>query len=401
MSALAGRGLVAYAAAAAGTQAVLAASSAFLPAALEARGATPGAIGAALALGPLVGLVVQPAVALAGDRAPARVGRRLPYVVALAPLCAAALVGVGLARSFGPTLAAVVVAFAAYHGYSGPYRASLVDHVAAADLTRATALQALFKGLGTVVTFGLGAALLGRLGPVAPWALVATIVLVTTAASARAMARSRAPAPASSPAPAAATTGLAWLFAAHAAWWIALHALFGFTVLFTVRDVLGVPAADVEASRRAVSEAVGVLAVFAVVGLATAVPIGRAARRFGERRVLAAGLVALAIALGAALAVRSMAGVVALAVVFGVGFACVQVVPYALAVRLQPAGREGAVAAAFNLIIEIAQLVALALVGAVAERTGTYRVTYVVALAAVAISLALLARVRVPDQPNG
>jgi hypothetical protein len=176
------------------------------------------------------------------------------------------------------------------------------------------------------------------------------------------------------------------LFAAHFLWWLGLHGPMQFLSLFVVHD-LGRSAAE------APIETAKLLMIAAAVGVLLAMPLGRAARRFGSVRTLAAGLSVTAAGLMAASWVHTLAGTRVIVVLFGVGYTCVQIVPYTLLARRQPIERAGVLAGAFQLLIAVPQIMVTTALGAVAEWLGGYRVVMPVSAICVAASIVVLSRV--------
>jgi hypothetical protein len=105
----------------------------------------------------------------------------------------------------------------------------------------------------------------------------------------------------------------------------------------------------------------------------------------------------MALGLGIAVVATRPAEAVAMAVLGGLGFACVQVIPFPLMLEMQPPGREGALSGIFHALIDLAQLASLLVVGALVSATGSYRAAYWVGLAAVALAFALLRSVPAPS----
>lgn len=89
------------------------------------------------------------------DRSVTRLGRRLPYLLASAPVAALALVLLPFADSLGAMAIEVFLFYLAYFTYYSPYRALYPDLVSATASARAQGIQGVFTGAG------LGVALVG------------------------------------------------------------------------------------------------------------------------------------------------------------------------------------------------------------------------------------------------
>src|SRR5690606_29173107 len=92
-----------------------------------------------------------------GDATQSRWGRWLPYMVIAAPLIVLSLAGVALTDHSVPLVLWICLLFASLSLFMNPYLASLSEVVPAAQHTRATAWQSVFKGLGILLVFSLGA----------------------------------------------------------------------------------------------------------------------------------------------------------------------------------------------------------------------------------------------------
>lgn len=388
--------LVALAASAAGTQGVLAAICAFVPPLLiVAFGAGAGAVAAALALGPALGLVVPGMVGALIDRAPASVGRRRRVLLGGVALAVSGLVALLHAPSLGAAMVSLAMVFAGLHAASSAQRASMAHEVPEPDHGAFSAALAAAKGVGALLVLLAGSVWAARAPSAGLWwagALLAGAAALT-AASLRGAAAVSPPAVVRGAWASAAVRRLLW---GHAALWVALHAMFAFTGLFVTRELLGVTELASAEGRASTAQAARVLVVFTLTAVSAAVPLGVLARRAGAHRALRVGVLALGLGLGLALVARDVAWAWPIAVLCGVGFAAVQVVPYPLLLARVPKSRHGALAAAFAVSIEAPQLVALAAAGLLVELTDRYRTIYLLCLAALSIGARTLGLHRAP-----
>jgi Major Facilitator Superfamily len=134
------------------------------------------------AVGALVGgegafaLVVPLVAGAMSDRLPpSPLGRRLPFVLAGAPLAAFGLVLLPFSWSVGVAAAAVLTFFVGYYVYYPPYRALYADLLPRSLYARAQAGQAIARGAGLGLALLIGGLLLGLWQPL-PF-LVAAVVL--------------------------------------------------------------------------------------------------------------------------------------------------------------------------------------------------------------------------------
>lgn len=378
----------AYVSGSLGTQALYASLGAYLPSLLEHRvAASPIAIGWIVAIPPLFGLTVQPLVNAWSDRLHSRWGRRRPFLLAGAPLVAAGLAALPFVSSLAAAVALMALVALGSVLVDGPYRASTSEEWPG-DETFVSAVQALIKGLGTLVTFAL-VAWLGERAFVA----AAGVWLLTVLGAAIAIRPDTAAAPAAPPDARFSLPGgdggrfLLGLFLA----WFGLLAVSAFSVSYMVHDLAGVAAVGSAAGQAATREAMLMLSTFAATAMAMALPIGHLARRHGRSRVLVGALLVLAAGYAAALFAHQSWQVFAFALLGGVGFAALQVLPYPLLLETVAPGREGRLSSFYSATMDLSQLTTMILCGWLIATAGTYRVIFTVALAATLAAVWLLA----------
>lgn len=387
----------AYAAGAFATQVMVATLGAYLPSMLLHRaGAGPFAIGWTLAIIPLFGLVLQPAINAASDRLRSPWGRRRPFLAAGAILGGLGLAALPDAPGLPAAVGCMLVVALGYVCVDGPYRASMSEAWPGAETLVSTA-QAALKGLGTLLAFGL-VAWLGEKAFLAAGAVWALGVGSTFFATPRGASPERLP-PA---APAHLALGAhkrftAGLFLA----WLGLQGVTAFVVSFIVHDLAGVAELGSAAGQAAVRQAMGLLVAFTLTAMALAVPAGRLAQRYGASRILAAGLLVLSAGYGLALASNAPWHAFAFALLGGVGFAALQVLPYPVLLESVEPGREGRLASLYTVTIDVAQLASMVACGWLIAQAHSYRVVFVLALAATLGAAGLFGARRAAPAPSG
>jgi MFS family permease len=297
-------------------------------------------VGAVIGAEGAFALVVPLAAGALSDRLPASaLGRRLPFVLAGAPLIVA-----GLALlPFGPTIAlagfAVLAFFIGYYLYYPPYRALYADLLPRALYARAQAGQAIARGAGLGAALLVGGLLLSIWRPLV-FLIAAAVVILTTAAllpifQLQSHCGNRTlPYEATSLRELVLRDSKLRLFAlVNALWEFSFAGLKSFIVLYIVRGLGRSPAVA--------SAVIAVVAVAYVVGAPIA---GRLADRYGIVRTLqwTSAVYGVGLLLGAipdtlppllvALPFVALAGAIMLTL------------PQALAFTLAPAGSEGAAA---------------------------------------------------------
>ncbi len=358
----------------------------------------PTATGVLIGFEGLLALVIPGLVGGWSDRTETRFGRRLPFVLAGAPLMAVALMVMPFTTAILPLAIAMFVFYTGYFTYYAPYRAMYPDLVPAADRARSQGAQ------NTAREIGLGVALVGggfllTLWKGLPFAVAAGVLLAVTGAFAW---RVRFHAPdcedehtkpvtASSP-------WRSWgllredadirrLLAANALWELALGALKTFVVLF-ITVGLG----------RSSSLASAALAVVAVGVIVAALSAGPLADRFGHGNLLTWAAGVYAIGLAVPIFVHSLFFLIALLpLAFAAGI--VMTLPYSLLMDLLPDDDHGAGAGAFEASRGLGVVLGPILAGVGVETlqplfssTQGYAAMFLVASIAVAISVPLARR---------
>jgi MFS family permease len=264
--------------------------------------------------------------------------RRVPFVVAGAPLVAAALAALPFSPSVG--FAAVVLAgfFVGYYLYYPPYRALYADLLPRSFYARAQASQAILRGAGLGVALLAGGLLLSAWRPL-PFLLGTAIVAGTAAAlvpvvrlenecpnpplpyrgrSVRTLLRSRE---------------LRSFAVANALWEFSFTGLKSFVVLYVVRGLGRTP-----------SLASAVIAVVAVAYVAGAPLAGWLADRHGTVRVLRVACALYGGGLVAGVVPHTLTPMLIGLPLVALAGAVVMTLPQALAFSVAPAGSEGAAA---------------------------------------------------------
>ena len=103
--------------------------------------------------GPVTGLIVQPLVGALSDRTRTPWGRRVPYLVLGATICAASLVAMPLSSSLVMAVSLLWILDAGNNITMEPYRAYMADRLPAADRHVGFLAQAAFTGLAQMLAY--------------------------------------------------------------------------------------------------------------------------------------------------------------------------------------------------------------------------------------------------------
>jgi MFS family permease len=294
---------------------------------------------------------------------PTRLGRRLPYAIAAAPVLALALVLIPFAGSYGATVALIFLFFVAYFVYYPPYQALYAELVPSSHHGRAQGAQGSMRGLGLGAALVGGGLLLSAWTPL-PFLIAAVVVLLATAVLVREVRE-----PAASPVccvpyglRGTETTvrrllrelpELRAFVAANALWELSFVGLKTFIVLYIV-----------EGLGRSVGTASAVIGVVAGAYVIASLGAGRLADRIGLERLMRAALWVYGVGLLLGTAVRTLEPALIGLPVVALAGAALMTLPYSLLVRMIPAGAEGAVSGLYGFSRGLGAIAGPLLVGA-------------------------------------
>ncbi|NUR75049.1 MAG: MFS transporter [Thermoleophilia bacterium] len=301
---------------------------------------SPTSVGALIGGEGAFALVVPLAAGLLSDRLPpSPLGRRLPFVLAGAPLAAVGLVVFPFGATIGIAGAATLAFFVGYYAYYPPYRALFPDLLPRALFARAQAGQAVARGAGLGLALLAGGLLLGFWAPL-PFLLAAGILVATTIALLpvfRLQSRCRDTIlpyrPASMPGFLLRDRNMRLFAVVNALWEFSFAGLKSFIVLYVVRG-LGHTSAVASA----------VIAVVAVTYVAGAPLAGWLANRYGLVRVLRLTSLVYGVGLLIGAVPRTLPPLLVGLPFIALAGAIVLTLPQALAFTLAPTGSEGAAA---------------------------------------------------------
>jgi MFS family permease len=309
----------------------------------------------------LIAVLLPVWVGRLSDRTKTRLGPRLPFLIATAPVAALALAVLPFAPSLHVMAAEVFVFYVAYFSYFSPYRALYPDLVSESASARAQGIQGVFNGAGLGCALVGGGLLLDVWRPL-PYLLAAAVLLLATAIVVVGVGRSRGR---RTPTERVATSPFAELWdllhgdhailrfvVGNALLTLGLGGLKSFVVLW-LTEGLG-------KSMRFTAGAMTVVAVGTVVG---ALISGKLGDRHGPRRVLAFALCIF----GVGLAVGTFSTSVP---ILGVAFPFIALsggaavtLPYALLMELTPKKKHGIVAGLFDASSGVGTLLGPTLTG--------------------------------------
>jgi Na+/melibiose symporter-like transporter len=265
----------------------------------------PGLIGFIMTLDNVAALILQPMIGVWSDRTRTRLGRRMPYVLAGAPIGALCFALVPFAQALPLFMAAIIGMLLAMALFRTPVIALMPDVTPSPLRSQANGVINLMGGLGGLIAFFISGPLY-RQNPANPFLvgailLLAAMALLLVFVNERKLALPVDPLPAGKREPlfqevrslAAGSdkSGLA-LLGAIFFWFVGYSALDAFFSLYA-RSHLGIPE----------SESPIQLGLLSVVFILCAIPAGVLGARIGRRRTIMIGLAAFAACLAAVFAV--------------------------------------------------------------------------------------------------
>jgi MFS family permease len=321
-------------------------------------------IGLVIAAEGVVALVVPLLAGAWSDQLKTKVGGRLPFLIAGAPVAGASIALMGFMRSLGLLAAVVFVFFVAYYLAYEPYRALYPDLLSAEVAGRGQSTQAIFRGLGTGTALIAGG-LLFALSPKLPFLVFGALAFATIAAFVwRTHASHALREQDEHGARTAAETirrivGLvrdrpalrAFLFA-NALWELSLAALKTFIILFLTAG-LGLK----------ISQAAGLIAAVVVLILIAAGVSGKLGDRLGKTRVVSVALWFYGLGLLVPFFTQSPFVVLPIVPLVAFGGGMILTLPYAILMPLMPEDEHGLITGFFSFSRGLGILLGPALAG--------------------------------------
>jgi Na+/melibiose symporter-like transporter len=342
------------------------------------------------------GAVIQPVVGAWSDRIWTRLGRRRPFMLIAMPLCALFMALTPLAPNLALIVACIFAFSLLFNVAADPYAALQADIAPPAQRPTLSAVAKVVElagqvSLGLLLSLGL----LGKHIPLVAYPIVAAVILLTFLITIVGVPERRAEVHLE---PRHRLGEYLAALQGHRQALRYLVALFLYNV--------GINTVLVNLTRFAmrelgVSEESKAVLLFMLLVLVTglfALPAAWLAARVGLKRVIAGGMVLIAVATPFTLVAHTMAQVLPALLVAGVGNAALSVLTWPLLTMLVPPERVGVFAGLKTSAESISALFTAVIAAGMVGLWG-YRSIFVVLLVAIVASLAVFATIRV-EQPT-
>ncbi len=355
----------------------------------------------------IAALLIQPWIGALSDRTHTAIGRRMPYIIAGAPIGAIAFALIPLAGGLPLFLLTIIVMLLAMAVFRTPVIALMPDIVPSPLRSKANGVINLMGGLGAILAFFVGAKLYDMGRPV-PF-IAGAVVLVIAVAIVFAFIREKREAPEPPPAEAGVLANLRIILAdrdksailillAIFAWFV------GFNVIETFFTLYGVNVLSIKES--AASLTLGFLSATFVL---FALPSGLIATRYGRKSTILSGLALLIVLLviirlippaAQMQPVFSVAGLGItvlhlLMMVAGIGWALININSLPMVVDIAPQNRLGTYTGLYYFFSTLAAVLGPWLGGSLVDLTGRdYAVVFTIAPIAMALAFLCMLGVR-------
>ena len=374
--------------------------NAMVPQILETFTKSAGLIGVIMVFDNIAGLVLEPTFGVLSDRTRTRFGRRVPYLMVGIPLAALVLILIPLQKSLVPLVIVLALFCLIMAAWRTPVVSLMPDLTPGPLRSQANGIVNMMGGVGALIAFGVGGALLTLGGFELPFLVAAFVLLLALAVI---LTKVKEPTRAFEPdaeKPTITLTRPEWksllliLFAIFF-WFVGYNAVETFFTLYA-KNSLGVSG----------GVATMLLGVYSVAFLAFAVPAGYIGAKFGRRKTILVGLGGVTITFLPMLLLN--AGVVLTVIcllIGGVFWACVNINSLPMVVRIGGDRLIGTFIGMYYLFSFSAQIASPPSVGALIDFTGrhglafipaddNYRVLFLWSCAAFAIAFVILSFVR-------
>jgi len=374
----------------------------YIPVFLKEMGLATWAAGVIMTMDNIMAITLQPYVGFLSDRTKTKFGRRMPYILAGAPMAALLFAIAPSAVSSGllVLLTLLVVFNIAMAVYRTPVVSLMPDVTPKKLLSPANGIINFMGGVGSILAFFAGGYAYDHFGAASPFWLAAGILLGSTVLLFLVV---KEPRQAVEDAPKGGfieslvslisevrrlffesedKSGASILLAIFF-WFMGYNAIETFFTSYG-KWYLGI-------SEGSASFTLGYLALVFVL---FAIPSGYLALRFNRKRVIMVGLAGGAVFLAVPLITNSLLFISMAVAVLGIFWACININSLPIVTELAPSGGTGGYVGLYYLFSAGAAIAAPPLAGLLVDLTGSYLTIFPFAIVAFIIAMAFMSRVK-------
>jgi len=367
----------------------------FVPIFLAEMGLTATLVGFVMTWDNYLNMFVQPIVGERSDHTHTRIGRRKPWMIVGAPIAAAFFLLVPTLGSIVGVMFAILFTNLGMALFRAPTIALLGDLFPPEQRSTANGVINLMGGLGAIVAF-LGGGALYALGRITPFLFGSAVLLAAITVVLLFVREPEAPADQTAREDSPGffanlrevlqskdRSGLMILLAILC-WFI------GFNALETWISSFGRFSLGIDPGRMSL-----ITSGFALLFVIFAVPSGLIATRFGRRRTILVGVIALTIVMGLGWLVQSQWTLIALLVAAGIAWALINVNSLPMVYDVGGDARLGAFTGLYYFASNIAAVAGPQTVGVLVDFTGgNYRIMFAFSAFFMALAALFMTRVR-------
>ena len=324
----------------------------------------------------ILNMFIQPWVGMKSDQTWTRFGRRKPWLMIGVPIAAVGLVLIPSARSLVVILLFIFVTNLGMALFRAPCAAWLGDLFSPEERSKVRGIGGMMSGLAAVVSVVIGGLLFERLGPTAPFAFGA-VVLITSATIAFALVLE----PHNKMAASTGQTRLKdtfrflWQTEGRGGIWLLVTIFLSFMVLESIQA--GLSSFAVFVLGQPPGQAVRFIAVLALALIVFAFPSGLIGTRIGPQRAIQIGLAGVVLTAGIGFwVIQSVVDLAVVLFVLGFFISLIAVNDLPMLYRLGDENQIGANTGIYFMATQSAAILGPTLAGFIIEVSGNYRMLF-------------------------
>jgi MFS family permease len=352
-------------------------------------------VGLVMTFDNIAGITIQPYVGFLSDRVRTRFGRRIPFMMAGAPIGALFFALIPLFHitlpNFALLMVAIIIMNIAMAIFRTPTVALMPDITPSPLRSKANGIINLMGGLGTTLAF-LGGAFLYRANRGLPFWFGAALLLLATAIVVRVIKEPKEYEQTAEQRMGVLATireivtgpekSAMFILLAIFAWFVGYNAIETFWTTYG-KEFLGIKE----------STAAMMLTYTSAAFLLFALPAGFIATRFGRRRTILAGLTIMLVMVLGGLFTTNMIYLTAMLILAGIGWALININSFPMVSDIAPPGEIGSYTGLYYFFSMLAAITAPPLVGALMDLFG-HRMLFLFSPVFMGLAILFMSRVK-------